>query len=136
MEKGTVNPSDVILTVNGQIGIVTMLKKGNAKYPVVYKTKKGANVYKCSYGDVKAVIGKVTDEGMSEFDTPEPVNNSMLPEKLKGVEAGVTKLELTSGDVVTFMDYKSSRPKHPVVYMTKRGARYKTSIASVNAIVA
>lgn len=135
MDKGTVNVNDVILTNQGQIGIVTSIKSG--KYPVVYQSKKGANGYHCGYGDVKMVIGKATPEGVAEIEAKEAVDipDYMLPDKLKGAKSGETKLKLVNGDEVLFMDYKASRPKYPVIY-SKNGKQYKTTMNMVGSIIA
>ena len=140
MKLHEINIGDVVVLNDHSIMIVAGIETSRPKNPIVIQ-KNLHKQYICPPEHVQNVIGKVNLDKLQICSNHqiEADNNAyafLLPQKLKDMklEIGVSKIRVKhAGKVITatFAEYKPSRWKYPVTYITARGGRYKCSLDAV-----
>ena len=139
MKLSEITVGDVVLTENKEVMLVVDIESNRPKNPIVVSKKVGKE-YICSPNHVIAVIGTFDPDKVKHAETLTQVktiaaslsstNDLDLPQRLRDMDlkVGVSKIRVQHGGKVitaTFADYKPSRWKHPVTYITPKGGKYK-----------
>ena len=126
-----VTVGDVIITKNGDIGIITDYRPGRRKYPWIYKISL-TKQYKGSADDFVAVIADEADIDELDDQTNEKMSDRQAkgPSSVQNLSMGDPIKVRIGGSVqdVEFAGYKPRNRKYPLIYKAANGKCFKTRL--------